>query len=135
MSLSDGDIVIADASEDYKGIADTAILLNKGHYSIVAGLHTIAFHPTKSIITSLFLYYQLNTERFSHYGYRVGTGLKVFGISSNLFFDYLCCYPKISEQIRISKIISILSNTITFQQSRLENLTLLKKFLLQQMFI
>lgn len=135
LSLSDGDIVIADASEDYKGIADTAILLNKGHYSIVAGLHTIALHPTKSIITSLFLYYQLNTERFSHYGYRVGTGLKVFGISSNLFFDYLCCYPKISEQIRISKIISILSNTITFQQSRLENLTLLKKFLLQQMFI
>lgn len=95
--------MVADASEDYQGIADAAILLNKNMFSIVAGLHTIAFRPNNKLLSSLFAYYTLQTSNFKHYGYRVGTGLKVFGISNEAFFNYSSFYPTFMEQADCNK--------------------------------
>lgn len=132
--LTSGDIVVADASEDYKGIADAAILLNPGTFSVIAGLHTIAFRPNTELVFPMFVYYILQTNSFKHYGYHVGTGLKVFGISSKLFFNYLASYPSLTEQQNISKLIKLLENLITLQQRKLDLLKQLKKGLLQKMF-
>ncbi|CUR38510.1 restriction endonuclease subunit S [Limosilactobacillus reuteri] len=134
-TLRNGDVVVADASEDYKGIADAAILLSTGAFSIIAGLHTIAFRPNRKLVFPMFIYYNLQTSRFKHYGYHVGTGLKVFGISSNLFFDYSAFYPSLIEQQEISKLIESLENLLSLQQRKLEQLRQLKIFSLQRMFI
>ena len=133
-TLRNGDVVVADASEDYKGIADAAILLSTGAFSIIAGLHTIAFRPNRKLVFPMFIYYNLQTSRFKHYGYHVGTGLKVFGISSNLFFDYSAFYPSLIEQQEISKLIESLENLLSLQQRKLDLLKQLKKGLLQKMF-
>lgn len=134
-TLRNGDVVVADASEDYKGIADAAILLSTGAFSIIAGLHTIAFRPNRKLVFPMFIYYNLQTSRFKHYGYHVGTGLKVFGISSNLFFDYSAFHPSLIEQQEISKLIESLENLLSLQQRKLEQLRQLKIFSLQRMFI
>ena len=134
-TLRNGDVVVADASEDYKGIADAAILLSTGAFSIIAGLHTIAFRPNRKLVFPMFIYYNLQTSRFKHYGYHVGTGLKVFGISSNLFFDYSAFHPSLIEQQEISKLIESLENLLSLQQRKLEQLKQLKKALLQQLFV
>lgn len=133
-TLRNGDVVVADASEDYKGIADAAILLSTGAFSIIAGLHTIAFRPNRKLVFPMFIYYNLQTSRFKHYGYHVGTGLKVFGISSNLFFDYSAFHPSLIEQQEISKLIESLENLLSLQQRKLDLLKQLKKGLLQKMF-
>lgn len=127
--------MVADASEDYQGIADAAILLNKNMFSIVAGLHTIAFRPNNKLLSSLFAYYTLQTSNFKHYGYRVGTGLKVFGISNEAFFNYSSFYPTFMEQQIISKLLNLVERLITLQQRKLKQLKQLKKAMLQQLFV
>lgn len=128
-TLRNGDVVVADASEDYKGIADAAILLSTGAFSIIAGLHTIAFRPNRKLVFPMFIYYNLQTSRFKHYGYHVGTGLKVFGISSNLFFDYSAFHPSLIEQQEISKLIESLENLLSLQQRKLKQLNLLQRYI------
>ncbi|OYR88711.1 hypothetical protein CBF53_02000 [Lactobacillus taiwanensis] len=125
--LKSGDVIVADASEDYKGIADACVInLMKEHYKIVSGLHTIVFRPNEKL-KSDFLYTYFHTPIFKHYGYRVGTGLKVFGITYNNLSNMEIKLPKIDEQNKVDKIINIVTNIITLQQRKLENYLLIKK--------
>lgn len=130
--LKSGDVIVADASEDYKGIADACVIdLMKEHYKIVSGLHTIVFRPNERL-KSDFLYTYFHTPIFKHYGYRVGTGLKVFGITYNNLSNMEIKLPKIDEQNKVYKIINIVTNIITLQQRKLEQIKLLKKAMLQK---
>ncbi|MGP4116318.1 restriction endonuclease subunit S [Levilactobacillus zymae] len=134
VSLRYGDIAVADASEDYKDIAVPAILLDSSKKAeVIAGLHTIAFRPMESV-NSEFIYHDLFTRDFKHYVYRVGQGLKVFGISSTHFFEYQICYPQVEEQVKIVKTLNTLDATIASNQKQLDHLKKLKKWLLQNMF-
>lgn len=63
--LQNGDVIVADASEDYKGIADACVLNLKRHqYKLVAGLHTIVFRPN-NLLESNFLYTYFHTSFLS----------------------------------------------------------------------
>ena len=131
--LKSGDVIVADASEDYKGIADACVIdLMKEHYKIVSGLHTIVFRPNERL-KSDFLYTYFHTPIFKHYGYRVGTGLKVFGITYNNLSNMEIKLPKIDEQNKVYKIINIVTNIITLQQRKLTELQLLRTSLNQQL--
>ena len=128
------DVIVADASEDYKGIADAAVIISNLPYTIIAGLHTIALRPT-SLIKGYFLYHIFKTENFKRFGYKIGTGLKVFGISYNNLAKYKVYYPQeIEEQEKIIGILSNLTNSINLHERKCEELTLIKKALLQKFF-
>ena len=128
------DVIVADASEDYKGIADAAVIISNLPYTIIAGLHTIALRPT-SLIKGYFLYHIFKTENFKRFGYKIGTGLKVFGISYNNLAKYKVYYPQeIEEQEKIIGILSNLTNSINLHERKCEELTLIKKALLQELF-
>lgn len=132
--LKSGDVIVADASEDYKGIADACVIdLMKEHYKIVSGLHTIVFRPNEKL-KSDFLYTYFHTPIFKHYGYRVGTGLKVFGITYNNLSNMEIKLPKIDEQNKVDKIINIVTNIITLQQRKVNDLNSMKSALLQDVF-
>lgn len=130
IGLNKGDIVVADASEDYKGIAD-ACLVNTDTDSnkIVAGLHTIALRPQKDTYPQ-YLYTYLSTDIFKHFGYKTGTGLKVFGISYKELAKFLVSSPSIKEQKEISKLISLIEKNIDLQQRKLKELKQIKGSLL-----
>ena len=127
IGLNKGDIVVADASEDYKGIAD-ACLVNTDTDSnkIVAGLHTIALRPQKDTYPQ-YLYTYLSTDIFKHFGYKTGTGLKVFGISYKELAKFLVSSPSIKEQKEISKLISLIEKNIDLQQRKLDELIQIKE--------
>ncbi|MCR4913272.1 MAG: restriction endonuclease subunit S [Lactobacillus sp.] len=128
------DVIVADASEDYKGIADAAVIISNLPYTIIAGLHTIALRPM-SLIKGYFLYHIFKTENFKRFGYKIGTGLKVFGISYNNLAKYKVYYPReIEEQEKIIGILSNLTNSINLHERKCEELTLIKKALLQKLF-
>ena len=127
-------MIVADASEDYKGIADACIVNTiSDSYKIVAGLHTIAFRP-KSKLCSKFLYFYLSTDIFKHFGYKTGTGLKVFGISYKELAKFKLKEPSVTEQKKIVKLLFLIENAINLQQRKLELLKASKKAVLQNIF-
>lgn len=129
--LKYGDVIVADASEDYKGIADACIVNTiSNSYKIVAGLHTIAFRP-KSKLCSKFLYFYLSTDIFKHFGYKTGTGLKVFGISYKELAKFKLKEPSATEQKKIVKLLFLIEKAIHLQQRKLKQLQLLQKALIQ----
>ena len=132
--LQKGDLIFADASEDYKGIAEVAVLACDIPETIVAGLHTIAVRP-KSSFDSIFLFYMFKTQTFRRYGYKVGTGMKVFGISPSNLMKYEFYYPDKKEQSAIGSYFSNLDNLINSHQEKISQLETMKKKLLQDMFI
>lgn len=132
--LQQGDLIFADASEDYKGIAEVAVVVTALSEKIVAGLHTIAVRP-QSIFDSIFLYYMFKTQTFRKYGYKVGTGMKVFGISPSNLMKYEFHYPDKKEQQAIGSYFYNLDQLITSYQEKISQLETLKKKLLQDMFI
>ena len=131
-TLNKGDLVLADASEDYQGIATPAIVMTQTDYSLVAGLHTIALRPIK--IDSLYLYYLIKSSTFRKYGYKVGTGMKVFGISVNRLLEFKAFMPITEEQSKIAELLLLMDKSITLHQRKLDQLNQLKQALLQQMF-
>ena len=110
LSLNQGDLILADASEDYTGIAEPCVILHKPSDKIIAGLHTIALRPHNA--DSLYLYYLLHTENFKKYGGEVGTGLKVFGITFNNLAVYEAKFPTLPEQIAIGNFFRNLDDII-----------------------
>lgn len=98
--LEIGDLILTDASEDYKGIATPAVIRENTSFDIVAGLHTIALRPKN--IDPMFLYYLIKAPTFRKYGYKVGTGMKVFGISSSKVLDFTTYIPKNDETKLVS---------------------------------
>ncbi|MEL7658646.1 MAG: restriction endonuclease subunit S, partial [Bacillota bacterium] len=130
--LNQGDLVLADVSEDYTGIAEPSIILHEPKTKIIAGLHTIAIRPQSA--TSLYLYYLLHTERFKKFGSHVGTGLKVFGITFNNLSLFQIKTPSFPEQTAIGNFFRTLDDTITLHKRKLDKLKELKKAYLQRMF-
>jgi len=131
--LQKDDVIVADASEDYIGIAEPSIILENPKDKIVAGLHTIAMRPKE--IDSLFLYYLLHTNRFKRFGNKVGTGMKVFGITTNNLYKFIVLMPNIKEQVKIGTFFKQLDDNITLNQTKLDKLKLIKNVYLQKMFI
>ena len=132
--LKKGDLTFADASEDYKGIAAVSLLAVDPKDIVIAGLHTIALRPNKNL-DSTFLYYLFKTQTFRKYGYKVGTGMKVFGISPTNLMKYEYYHPSIGEQRAIGTYFSNLDKLIAAHQEKITQLETLKKKLLQDMFI
>lgn len=126
------DLVVADASEDYQGIAEPAVVVGLPTQHLVAGLHTIALRPSSA--SSLYLYYLLHTESFKHFGYQTGTGLKVFGISWSNLSKFTFMIPSRPEQEKIVKLIESVDNLTSDNQRKLDKLKELKQGYLQKLF-
>lgn len=133
-TLDKGDLILADASEDYQGIAWPAILNVDPQENILAGLHTIALRPNQNI-DSMFLYHTFLNTDFRKFGYRMGTGMKVFGISKNNLYKYNLSKPiNIEEQERISSLLIKLNNIITLEQEKNKKIKLMKKALIERLY-
>ncbi|WP_242952978.1 restriction endonuclease subunit S [Weissella paramesenteroides] len=132
-TLSVNDLIVADASEDYQGIASPAVIQALPDENLVAGLHTIALRPQATNAT--FLYHLLHTGNFKHFGYRTGTGLKVFGISWPNLSKFEFNLPSQKEQDEVVDLLRLLDNLIVVNQRKVDLLKKEKKALLQKMFI
>lgn len=112
--LKTGDLVLADASEDYKEIAEPLLMKNIDGRNVVSGLHTIAIRLKCG--DPLFYLYLFLSPEFRHYVYKVGTGLKVFGINYDKVGKYVSYFPKNIEQKNIGKLLFILDKLIAANQ-------------------
>jgi type I restriction enzyme S subunit len=111
--LEEGDLVIADASEDYEGIGKSVEMLNINNKKIVAGLHTFLLRGNKSIVADGFKGYIQFIPSLRTDIVRLATGISVYGISKNNLRGVEVKLPPIHEQKAIAAVLSDIDSLIT----------------------
>lgn len=132
--LRKGDIVIADASEDYDDIGKPSVINYTPMEKIVAGLHTIVLKPDRRIINPLYLYYVLTSQTYKDFLKIKATGTKVIGISYSQLKEFEFYIPSLDEQTEISKSLLKIDNILHKIKSQKIKLIQLKQAMLQKMF-
>lgn len=131
--IQKGDLVFADASEDYKDLG-RAIMINFEPNFIVSGLHTHLFRPFNINLSSFFIQFT-KTNQYHHFIQKEGNGISVLGISKknlgklNLYIPYSS-----EEQQKIGNFFSKLDDQIELEERKLELLEQQKKGYMQKIF-
>ncbi len=132
-NLKNGDLIIADASEDYEGVCDCTEICNLTNEKVISGLHTFAARPNKIGVAPGFGNYILKNSGVKKELKRIATGISVYGVSkSNLSKVYLYL-PPLPEQQKIAQILSTWDKAIEQNQNLIEQLKSRKKGLMQQL--
>jgi type I restriction enzyme S subunit len=118
--LRNGDLVIADASEDYEGLGACIELINIGNRKIVAGLHTLLLRGNKEIIADGFKGYLKKYQGFQEALIALSTGVSVYGISKSKLKEIEINIPPIAEQTRIAHILSDMDAEIGTLEGQVE---------------
>ena len=130
----DGDLILADASEDYDGIGKAIELINVGNNKIVSGLHTILARDTNKIMSLGFKGYLFNTSLIHNQIRVLANGFKVYGISKNNIYDLDVRIPTKTEQKKITNFLMLLDKKIELQQRKIEALKIYIKGLIQRIY-
>lgn len=131
--LENGDLVIADASEDYAGIGVCVEIKNIGERNIVAGLHTLLLRGNKSIVADGFKGYLREIEGVKDVLIRIATGISVYGISKNNLKNVKVKIPPIKEQTAIAKVLSDVDAEIEVLEKKLEKYKMIKQGKMQNL--
>ena len=132
--LENGDLVIADASEDYEGLGACIEIKNIGKRKIIAGLHTLLLRGDKNIIAEGIRGYLRKFYGVKDALIKLSTGVSVFGISkTNLKEVEFSIPPTVEEQTRISQILSDMDAQIEALEKKLEKYKMLKQGMMQNL--
>ncbi|MBT6834903.1 MAG: hypothetical protein HN778_06370, partial [Prolixibacteraceae bacterium] len=132
-ALKEGDLIIADASEDYEGICDCVELKNINGRKIVAGLHTFAARTNEETISLGFRTYVLNHQQVIRELRRIATGISVYGVSKTNLSKVNIALPPLPEQKAIAKALSLMDIAINKNNQLIAQKELSKKWLMQNL--
>ena len=121
-----GDVIFADASEDYDGIGKAIELINIGTNKVVSGLHTIWARDINNIMSNGFKGYLFNTPIIHNQIRVLANGFKVYGISKNNICNLDVNIPSKSEQEKIANFLILLDKKIELQKRKIETLKIYK---------
>ncbi|MHB0924446.1 MAG: restriction endonuclease subunit S [Bellilinea sp.] len=131
--LDDGDLIMADASEDYKGIGKSVEIKNIRQKKIIAGLHTLVLRGDKKILADGFKGYLQYIPSFKNSLIKVAVGISVFGISKRNIQDISIFLPDPEEQEVIAKILTDIDNEIAALEKRRVKTALIKQGMMQEL--
>ncbi|PHR46543.1 MAG: hypothetical protein COA32_10385 [Fluviicola sp.] len=131
--LQDGDLIIADASEDYEGVGKSAEIINVKDKLVTAGLHTFAVRDKSGLTTNHFRSYLLKHPWVENELKKLATGSKVYGVSKTNITDLELVLPPIKEQKKIAQILSTWDELIEKQTKLIEAKEKQKKGLMQRL--
>jgi type I restriction enzyme S subunit len=128
------DLIIADASEDYKDIGKAIEIINLDNQKLLAGLHTyIARDKIKFALgfkSYLFKSYDLRLKIM-----KIATGISVLGISKTNLSKLKVFIPSVEEQQKIADFLTAIDKKINFVEKQLNYTKNYKQGLLQKMFV
>jgi len=130
-----GDLVIADASEDYSDIGKAIELIELENQKVLAGLHTILARPNKDKIHLGFGGYLMGIEYIQMQIRKIAQGTKVLGLSSKKLSEISVFLPSKEEQVKIVDLLIALDEKINRTQNQIQQTGQYKKGLLQNMFV
>ena len=132
--LRNGDIIFADAAED-ETVGKCTEILGLTKEIVISGLHTIPCRPIQSFASG-YLGYYLNSNAYHNQLLSLMQGTKVSSISRSSLNETFVIYPKSKEeQMQIGLFFTNLDNLITLHQRKVEKLKIVKKSMLEKMFI
>lgn len=132
--LQDGDLILADASEDYEGIGVGVEIKNVGERKIVAGLHTLLLRADKGVLADGFKAYLTSMKPVKNALQQIATGISVYGISkTNLRGVEIPMPPTIEEQNAIAVLLSDIDAEITALEARRAKTQAIKQGMMQEL--
>lgn len=132
-ALKEGDLIIADASEDYEGVCDCVELKNVNGAKIVSGLHTFASRATEEKIALGYRTYALKHEQVIRELRRIATGTSVYGVSKTNLSKIKIPLPPLLEQQTIGRVLSTWDEAIHKTEKLITQKELRNKWLMQQL--
>ena len=132
-SLQNGDIIIADAAEDYS-VGKCSEIVNIGNNKVVSGLHTI---PCRPLITFAqgYLGHYINSNSYHNQLLPLIQGSKISSISKKTLSQTSVFVPSYEEQQAIASFFRSLDRKIALETARLEKLKQIKLACLDKMFV
>ncbi|MFZ2324311.1 MAG: restriction endonuclease subunit S [Ignavibacteriaceae bacterium] len=130
-SLVDGDLIIADASEDYDGICECVELKNVDGLKVVSGLHTFVARAKGKKVSLGFRAYVLRHPEIRRQLRRISTGISVFGVSKTNLSKLNIPLPPLPEQKAIAHVLSLMDTAINKNNLLIAQKELRKKWLMQ----
>jgi type I restriction enzyme S subunit len=129
-----GDVVIADASEDYADIGKVIEILELSETPLVAGLHTYIARPKGGLALG-FSGYLLRSATLRMQIMKIAQGVSVLGISKTNLEKLVFELPHPEEQQKIADALSAMDAKIAAVSGQVTQMEAFKKGLLQQMFV
>lgn len=132
--VKEGDLVLADASEDYEGIGSSVEVINLKNKKIISGLHTFLLRDKNQIFAPRFKGYINSNLLVKAQIDRLATGLKVYGISrSNLRLVLIPLPPTLVEQRAIATALSDMDALIAAQEALISKKRSIKQGAMQEL--
>ena len=131
----DGDVALADASEDTNEVGKTVEIIDCRKQSIVCGLHTIHGRDKANATIVGFKGFAFNAKYFHGQLRRISQGSKIYSISTD---NVKSCYlriPSKSEQKQVVHLLSAYLQKIDIAEQELKAYQVQKQYLLKAMFV
>lgn len=130
-----GDVIIADASEDYADIGKAIEIIEVSPKSLVAGLHTYIARPKAGVLALGFSGYLFQTWALRRQIMQNAQGISVLGISKPNLSKLKLRLPHLDEQRKIADALSAVDDKIFAVSAQVHQMQAFKKGLLQKMFV
>ncbi len=130
----EGDLVMADASEDYKDTGKTIEVINTNNEKILAGLHTFLARKTDETVAKGFFGHLLTNYNVRLEIMRIAQGTKVLGLSKGRVEKIEFYIPKPKEQQKIADFLTDIDNQISALKEKKDTLLDFKKGVMQKLF-
>ena len=124
--VENGDLILADTSEDRIDSAKGIEILNHNNDKIVSGLHTLHLREKKNKTIDGYKAYYVASKSFRHFARKYCEGIKVFSIKPSLLKYAYFAYP--SNEMEQSKIVDIINKIVVKQDLLQKKIDILKKY-------
>ena len=128
-----GDIVMADASEDYEGVGKSVEVVNPNANPIIAGLHTYLLRDTDENFADGFRAYISEGSLVKGAFQRLQTGMKVFGVSKANLVTIPIPVPPKPEQRAIAQTLQDVDQLLQALEQRLAKKEAIKRGAMQRL--
>lgn len=132
--VKNGDLVIADASEDYGDIGKSIEIIDNNGEKIVCGLHTIHARKSSDEFIVGFSSFLMNSRRVRKSIMMIAQGTKVLGISSKRLGEINLIFPSQTEQKKISDFLTSVDRRIELLEKKKSLLETYKKGVMKKIF-
>lgn len=132
--LKNGDLVIADASEDYEGLGDCVEICNIDSRLCIGGLHTIVYRAKPGLFAPSYIGLLRNLQLVRNQLVSQAVGTKVYSLTNSMIGSILVPVPSLlSEQQAIAEVLSDMDDELETLEAELKKLNHMKRGMMQEL--